>query len=281
MDKVNAKTKLVGIIGWPVDHSASPKLHNTAIVQEGINYVFVALPVKPENLKDAVIGLRALGFVGVTVTMPYKTAIIPFLDVLDESVKLVGAANNIVVKDDKIVGYNTDMIGFIKCLKRQDVSIGGKNVVIFGAGGAARAVTAAAYKENAASFTVLGRNEEKVADFVKSYSFLENFKMAGCKWDGSEAKEAIASADIIVNATSLGMDKNMGLTPPISWENAKKGAVAVDLAYNPKATQFLLDAQKAGFKIINGEGMLIEQVGEIFNLFTGIYPSLDVMYDII
>ncbi|MGQ9517734.1 MAG: shikimate dehydrogenase family protein, partial [Anaerolineae bacterium] len=139
MNNINASTRLTGIIGWPVEHSLSPVMHNAAFEALGLNWCYAAFPVPPELLGDAVQGLRALGIAGANVTIPHKEAVIPFLDVLSPAARAVGAVNTISVDGEYLLGDNTDVHGFLAALDRADVPLHGRRALVLGAGGSARA----------------------------------------------------------------------------------------------------------------------------------------------
>lgn len=278
MRSITGKTKKVGIIGWPLGHAASPRIHNAAFAALGLDFIYLYLPVAPENIAGAVAGLKTLGFDGANVTIPHKVAIMPFLDELDESAKLAGAVNTIVIKNGNSVGYNTDFSGFIQSLRLAKVDIAGKKTVIFGAGGACRAVAAAFVRHGADAVAILARDSSKAAATAGLFSSFGFAPLSGYGWDEAACLDVSAQADILVNSTPLGMSPNCDAMPPVRWDVINPAAVFVDLIYNPRVTMLLKEAMARGHKTINGEGMLIEQAAAAFMLWTGQEAPREVMY---
>lgn len=273
--EITAKTKIVGLFGWPLGHSLSPVMHNAAFAATGLDYVYLPLPVAPEFLSQAVAGIRALGFAGVNVTIPHKIAVMEYLDEIDGSAKLVGAVNTIVVADGRLIGYNTDAGGYIRSLKEAGVSIAANSAVILGAGGAARAVVAGFIEAGAASVVVAARDKSKAGNMAQL--FAATAQVNGVSWDSEEFAAALANADIVVNATPLGMYPETQKQPPIEWDLLQHSAVISDLVYNPLITSFLSEGTRRGHPVVGGEGMLIEQGAMAFELWTGSKAPTTVM----
>ncbi|MBP2663154.1 MAG: aroE [Firmicutes bacterium] len=213
---ITAKTQKVGLLGWPLGHSLSPAMHNAAFAASNLDYVYLPLPTPPELLAQAVAGLRALGFAGVNVTIPHKVAIMDYLDEIDSSAQLVGAVNTIVVKEDRLIGYNTDAGGYICSLEQDGISVTGKSVVILGAGGAARAVVAGLVGANIASITIGARDKNKADGMAQLFSGV--IPVNGVAWEDNEFAAVVSKANLVVNATSLGMHPAIASQPPIQWE---------------------------------------------------------------
>ena len=265
--EITAKTKKVGLIGWPLGHSLSPVMHNTAFAENGLDYVYLPLPTPPELLPQAVAGIRALGFTGVNVTIPHKIAVMDYLDEIDSSAKLVGAVNTIVVAEGRLIGYNTDAGGYIRSLEQAGVSVAGKSAVILGAGGAARAVVAGFIGAGAACVTVAARDKCKASRMAEL--FTATGAVNGVAWNSDECTAALAAAGIVVNATPLGMHPETQKQPPVEWDVLQSTAVISDLVYNPLVTCFLAEGALRGHTVVGGEGMLIEQGALAFELWTG------------
>lgn len=273
------KTKNVGVIGYPIEHSLSPVLQNAAIEKAELDYAYIAMPVKPEDLRDAVRGMRALGFRGINVTIPHKTEIMQYLDEIDEDAKIIGAVNTVVNTDGYLKGYNTDVIGSIDALYHHDVEIKGMHVVLFGAGGAARAIIWGLLKAGAAQVTLGVRNVPKVQPVAEYFSnFLkEGQSLKLFNWNDEGFEEFLKTADILINTTPLGMAPKVDAAPPVKWEAVKPGAFAYDIIYTPAKTRFLKDAEAHGCAILNGEEMLAGQGAAAFKLWTDVEPELSVM----
>ena len=267
---IDAKTKGLGLIGHPVEHSFSPAIHNAISKSLGLNYVYTAHDVHPEQVEQAILGLDALGYKGTNVTVPHKTAVIDALTELTEEAKLIGAVNTILFDKGKRIGYNTDCYGFAKMLDDEGVTLSGKKVLILGTGGASRAVVAACVMHNTDTIYICSREAEK------SECYLETFDKSSDtvkNWHATAYNELDEIAnnvdfDIVINCTPLGMHPNTGVTP-VNIELFKKECVLVDLIYNPAVTEFLLLGEKRGMKTVNGLGMLIHQALEAYRIWTG------------
>lgn len=263
MDKVliTGKTQLLGVIGYPVEHSLSPVMHNAAIAELGLDYIYLPLPIKPENLEVAIAGLAAMEVVGFSVTIPHKQAIMPLLSEISPIAKVIGAVNTVSRQNQGWVGTNTDIEGFIAPLQttyQQDWSQ--KTAVILGYGGAARAVVAGCEQLGLAQIHVVGRNMHKLAQFHKSWG---NSPLAAKLqihlWE--DLAKLIPQANLLVNTTPVGMYPHVNQSP-VSQEdvqNLSPGAIAYDLIYIPQPTQFLQQAQKQGAIVIDGLEMLLQQ----------------------
>ncbi len=259
-----ARTRVVGILGWPLEHSLSPRIHNAAFRRLGLDWVYVAFPVRPERLGEAISGLRGLGVVGANVTMPYKERVVTFLDRLGEKARRVGAVNTLVVRGDDLVGENTDAEGFARSLEEERVQVAGKGCLVLGAGGAARAVALALVEAGGEVWMAARRKEvgEEAATRVGA-SFLAM----------EEVPRLAPSFDVVVNATPIGWSGEPSLVP---GEGFRRGQVVVDLVYG-RETQFLTLAREAGARPIDGSGMLLHQAALAFLLWTGLEPPLDAM----
>lgn len=272
---ITAKTQKVGLLGWPLGHSLSPAMHNAAFAVHGLDYVYVPLATPPELLPQAVAGLKALGFVGVNVTIPHKVAIMDYLDEIDNSAKLVGAVNTIVVNEKRLIGYNTDADGYIRSLEQAGITVAGKSAVILGAGGAARAVAAGFVSANITSLTIAARDRNK-ADMIASL-VAGTIPVKGTAWDSQAVVAALSTADIVVNATPLGMYPAIASQPPLLWDLLQQSAAVSDLVYNPLVTHFMAEGTRRGHTVVGGEGMLIEQGALAFELWTGCRAPREIM----
>lgn len=238
---INAKTKVIGLIGHPVEHSFSPIMHNAAFKDKGLNYVYVAFDVLPENLKYVIDGAKALGIVGFNVTIPHKIEIMKYLDEIDKDAQLIGAVNTIKIEDGKAIGYNTDGIGARMALEEEIGRVKDKNIVIYGAGGAARAVAFELAKDN--NIIIANRTVEKAEALAKEIAeklnkkFGEEVKFSGLDVD-------LDGVDIIINATPIGMYPNIDVEPIVKAEKLREDMVVMDLIYNPLETVLLKEAKK-------------------------------------
>ena len=269
------KTKNLAVIGSPIEHSLSPAMQNAAIRAAGLDYAYVALPVLPERLEDGVRGLRALGFRGFNVTIPHKSAILPLLDEVDEAARVVGAVNTVVQEAGKLKGFNTDVDGFCGALIAHGCSLRGKHVVLFGAGGAARAALYGLFRAGAAKVTLGVRDAEKARPLAQAFGRYGEVCVFG--WHDGAFAEAVADAAIIVNTTPLGMAPRMDEMPPVPWDAVRAGAFFYDIIYTPRQTKFLQQAAAHGCPTLNGEAMLVGQGAAAFALWTGRQADVSVM----
>lgn len=272
---ISGKTKICAIIGSPVEHSMSPAMHNAAFKKLGLDFAYVPFQVLPENLNDAVAGLRALNVVGFNVTIPHKIAIIPLLDSIDPLAQKIGAVNTVVNNHDKLTGYNTDAEGFYRALLQNGVTPHGKNIALLGAGGASRAI-ACILAEKGARLTILNRREhldkaEAIAALIK-----KGFGVAVEVLALDNLTAALRNIDILINASSVGMspDSERSIVPA---ELLSGIPAVVDIVYNPLPTRLLKDAASAGAKTIDGLDMLVWQGALAFKMWTGQEAPLDVM----
>lgn len=273
MNGVSGKTKNLGVIGWPIAHSLSPAMQTAAIRAAGIDYSYIAMPVRSEALPAAVEGLCSLGFRGFNVTIPHKSAVIGLLDAVDEDARRIGAVNTVVNENGQLSGHNTDVTGFLHGLSRQGVTVRGKRAVLFGAGGAARAVIWGLLREGASSVAVGVRNAAKAREALSDFAGdVEIFP-----WDDSGFAGMLASADILVNTTPLGMTPRTEEAPPVDWAHVREEAFVYDIIYTPGCTRFLREAKEHGHRVTNGVAMLVGQGAEALSLWTGVRPDEGVM----
>lgn len=276
---IDGKTKVFGIIGYPIKHTFSPYMHNLAFKALNINAAYVPFEVSPDRLKDAVCGLIALGVGGVNVTIPHKEAIMPFLDELSPEAKGIGAVNTVLLREGKSKGYNTDAGGFLSSLiEDTDVRPYNKSALVFGAGGAAKAIAYVLTREGIKSITFV----DIVIQKAKELALKIRRDFPGCSARSipflkSRIDEEALNSDILVNASPVGMKK---ADPCIVSPSALHKDLAVyDLIYNPTETRLLKEAKKRGLKASNGIGMLLRQGALSFELFTGRRAPISVMRD--
>ncbi len=273
--EISGKTKICGLIGDPVEHTMSPAMHNAAYKKMGLDYIYLPFRVKPEQLAQAVDGLRALNVRGFNVTIPHKVSVIPLLDGLDPLAEKIGAVNTVVNNDGELRGYNTDSAGFLKALLENGIEPEGKKVVVLGAGGASRAITYV-LAEKGAHLTVLNRQLE--LDWAEDIARLIHKDL------GREVKvmelghlaEALEGADILVNATSVGMSPAVEESP-VPAPLLRPGLVVFDIVYNPIVTRLLREAGLAGARTIGGVDMLAWQGALAFEKWTGQTAPVDLM----
>lgn len=269
------RSRLVGLMGYPVGHSASPAMHQAAFRARGLDWLYVLLEVPPDLVGDAVRGLRALGFVGANVTIPHKQAAAACADRLAPEAQRVGAVNTLRVEGRAVVGYNTDVAGFARAVAGAGVSLQGACVVVLGAGGAARAAVAACREAGADRVVVAARRPEAAGEVAARFDGVQTAPLAA-----PSLRPWLAAADLVVNATPLGMagvgrgGELVALAPP---EALRPHAAVLDMVYRPLWTPWLQAARQAGRLAITGASMLLYQGAAAFELWTGLPAPLGVM----
>ena len=272
---IKVATKNLGIIGYPIGHTLSPVMQMAAIKTADLDYSYIAIPVQAGRLIPAVEGLRSLDFRGWNVTIPLKSIITNTLDSLDADAKMIGAVNTVVNDGGMLTGYNTDVTGFVKALSEVDFMPDECNAVVLGAGGAARAIIWGLCKRNAGHIAIGVRNPAKYKSIIEDFEVFDDVEIFN--WESDEFKEQIEQADILINATPLGMTPNVDEMPPVDISLLPEGALVYDAIYTPSKTKFLAKAEELGYPILNGMTMLLYQGVEAFRLFTGVEPDEEVM----
>jgi shikimate dehydrogenase len=275
---ITGSTSLVGVMGWPIEHSLSPAMHNAAFANLGLEWVYLPLPVEPGEVVQALKGLAALNFVGSNVTVPHKQAVMRYMDELTEAAQITGAVNTIHIQDGKFIGANTDPVGFLNSLREGGCRPKGLRVAVLGAGGAARAVVYALAKAEADSVIVFNRTAERAAFLVDDLAEAFPDSRLGFEALTEEALMAMGDhIDLVINTTSAGMYPHVDTCPWPEGVSVPGNAVFYDLVYNPLETVFLARARAAGATAIDGLGMLVHQGALSFEQWTGRQPSVKVM----
>jgi len=274
---ISGTTRVYGVIGDPIEHTMSPVMHNAAFKELGLDYLYVPLRVKKEELGKAVESMRALNIRGVNVTLPHKVAIIPFLDELDPLAKKIGAVNTIVNDGGVLTGYNTDATGFLQALLEKGVESEGKKVVILGAGGAARAISFI-LAERGGHLVILNRLLELdwAEELAQRVSKVSKKEVKALELNEKNLEVVLEGADILINATSVGMSPDINKTP-VPARLLKPGLIVFDIVYNPIQTRLLKEAEAAGAQTIGGLDMLVWQGAIAFEKWTGQKAPLDLM----
>ena len=275
--KVTGKTAVYGIFGYPVKHSLSPLMQNAAFSEKAIDAVYVPFEVPPENLKEAVEGVRALGVRGLNVTVPHKERIVEHLDYLSDEAELLGAVNTVKNENGELTGYNTDAEGFLRSLLEEGVELEGKRALMFGAGGAARAVGYALLKGGVKFLNIVNRNFSRGKEVGELLGKLGNVLVYPLK--ESTVEVLLEDVDLIVNTTSLGMKPD----DPHLFDYSKipSGVTVVDIIYNPPETPLLKAAREKGCKTVNGLGMLVHQGAVAFEIWTGEKAPVETMREVL
>jgi shikimate dehydrogenase len=272
-----SSSRRVGILGWPVEHSLSPAIHNAAFGALDLPWEYVLLPTPPSGLARAVRRLKEVGWGGANVTIPHKESIVRYLDQLSPEAGVIGAVNTVVARDGRCTGYNTDVAGFTRVLGDQGLQPRGKRVLVLGAGGAARAVVYALVQAGS-EVVICNRTQERAEALVASFSRDAVPSLLVVRpLSNSVLEEEIGRCQLLVNTTSVGMTPNDWLSPWPEDVPMPPGIVVFDLVYAPVETRLLRQAKVAGAQSIDGLQMLINQGMESFRLWTGMLPSKEVM----
>ena len=272
---ISGMTRVCGVIADPIGHTVSPAMHNAAFEEMGIDYLYVPFRVKKEGVGEAIAGMRALNIRGLNVTIPHKVAVIPFLDELDDLAQRIGAVNTIVNDNGVLRGYNTDATGFLQALLERGIEPRGKNVVILGAGGASRAISLI-LAERGSNLIILNRTLDKAKECAYRISEIYQREAKALKLDRENLARGLSKADILVNATSVGMTPNVDETP-LSFDLFKPSLIVFDIVYNPIKTRLLREAETAGAETISGLDMLVWQGALAFEKWTGLKAPVKLM----
>ncbi|RBQ24636.1 Shikimate dehydrogenase (NADP(+)) [Candidatus Methanobinarius endosymbioticus] len=287
-------TKVIGVIGDPIEHSFSPMMFNAAFKAKNMDYIYVPFKVEKHELKEAITGAKAFNIKGLNVTIPHKQKVINELDKFDVMANLIGAVNTLNFKDGKSKGYNTDCIGAIKAIE-EVCNLKNKNVVIVGAGGAARAIAFQLAIEEVNNLTMVNRSAKKAESLVYdiktllSADFADHSKLDDITIDFThidlnfehggldDLPNALKDADILIDTTPIGMHLNVEDIPVATKEIMHSDLIVNDIVYNPIETCLLKEAKKVNATCVSGIKMLLYQGAENFKIWTGEEAPLDVM----
>lgn len=278
---IEGDTRVVGVMGWPIAHTLSPPMHNAAYAAGGQNLVYVPFPVHPDRVAEAVRGLRALGMLGANVTIPHKQAVAARMDELTPEARACGAVNTIEVRDDgRLVGHSTDGFGFIKSLEVDGGFFAKDRIAtLIGAGGVGRAMAVALVRAGVRLITILNRTESRRVELAQLLEGLEGahpeLVVAHAAPGTDAAVEAVLAADIVANATSLGMKPDD--PPPVDPGAIHPHQFVYDTIYVPAETRLLREARARGAQTLGGLGMLAYQGARAIEIWTGQWPDADLM----
>ncbi len=272
---ISGTTRIYGIIGNPVTHTLSPLLHNTAFREMGLNCIYLPFQVNNTELSAAIKGIRAMKIHGFNVTMPHKLTIIPLIDRLDPLAMKIGAVNTIVNNEGKLTGYNTDAAGFTRALLDNGVDPRGKKVVVFGAGGVSRAICFA-LAEQKCEIVIVNRTIDKARKLANIVSIVSSQRVKSFNISEGTLDKPLYEADIIVNATSVGMGETIGKSVAAAGL-LHSSMVVFDTIYHPIETQLIKDAKKIGAQVIGGLDMLLWQGAIAFKMWTGLNAPFELM----
>lgn len=278
--KIDGYTRLAAVVANPIKHSISPFIHNSAFEATNTNGVYLAWEVDATELAETVANIRRYQMYGINLSMPYKEQVIPYLDQLSEEACLIGAVNTVVNREGTLIGYNTDGKGFFKSLPSFKISK--KRLVLLGAGGAAKAILAQAILDGVSQISVFVRSSsmEKTRPYLEKIQNATGFRVdLFALEDRQDLQDSITHADLLVNATSVGMD---GTSQPIPSSIVLPDKLLVaDVIYQPFETPFLKWARNQGNQSINGLGMLLYQAAEAFELWTGKEMPTDQIWELL
>lgn len=274
---ISGKTKIVGIFGYPIGHTLSPLMHNYVFSYLGLDYIYLPFTVKENELKNAVLSLRALNIVGVNVTVPHKEKVIKYLDEISDEVKKIGAVNTIKNESGKLKGYNTDKFGFVQSLLSAKVKLENKKIIVLGSGGASRAVCFGLLEYNVKEIIITDVIEEK-ARILKRHlkKFYPDKNIQAIRHEEEIVFKKVEEADILVNATPVGMSPNVNVSP-LKKIPPGNSLVVYDLVYNPLKTKLLQMAREAKQTTISGIEMLIYQGKNAFEIWTNTSAPINIM----
>lgn len=274
--KITGETKVIGIFGYPVRHSLSPLMQNAALVDLGLNYIYLPFEVRPEQLETAIKGIRALGISGVNLTIPHKEKVIPFLDEVTEEASLIGSVNTIENKKGKLIGYNTDSMGYIRSL-REDGGFEprGKNILVIGAGGAARGIIAGLSMNDVSVIFIANRTVEKGKALAEEFkNKFRQINFSALPLSSLKDPKILSQVDLVVNATSMGLEEG---APDVEFSLTPPHTLVSDIIYKPAVTPFLKKARDARLKTLGGLGMLVYQGAISLEIWTSQKAKVEVM----
>jgi shikimate dehydrogenase len=263
---ISGKAKVAGVMGWPVSHSLSPRLHNYWLDYYKIDGMYIPLPVDPKDIGDVVKMLPKIGLRGFNLTLPHKELVIPYLDYVDDDAKAIGAVNTVLIASDgTLQGMNTDAYGFIRNIQPH-IGTHKNKAVVLGAGGASKAVCYALIKEGYKQVVLANRTTDKAEALARQFG--TTIRVA--EWQ--ERDSLLADADLLVNTTSLGMEGQPSLE--LSLEKLPVTAVVTDIVYTPLVTPLLRTARDRGHTVVDGLGMLIHQAIPAFRTWFALKPEI-------
>lgn len=293
---ITGHTKIVGVIGSPINHSRSPQMHNAAFSKAGLDFVYVPFHVSTDAIDQAIKGFRSINVIGINVTLPHKQSVIPFLTSISREADLIGAVNTLSFLNDGIHGENTDAPGFLRAMNDDNIPIPkGKDVVVLGAGGSARAIIVALSLAGVKSITVVNRTISKAVSLAEELSAKMKKKnvensldevvynnngtidtvITGIGFDNIHLPDTINTCAMLVNTTSAGMDESLPLLINPDWLRVE--TIVYDIVYTPPITKLLKAANAKGCSTIEGIGMLVHQGAIAFERWTGVKPCVNTM----
>ena len=277
MQSIDAKTRVCAVFGHPVGHSLSPEIHNAAFTALELPMVYVAHDVRPGQIAAALGGVRAMGYRGLSITIPHKAEAMEAVDWVDETARVIGCINTVVNDDGRLLGYNSDGLGALGALRSAGADPQGKNAVVLGSGGAARAIAVTLAREAPpARMTILGVVPEELASLVDDVRQKGDTTVVGDEMSDRSIEEALAEAHVLLHCSPVGMHPNEGKSL-VRAELFQVEQTVFDAVYNPRRTRLLADAAAAGCRTVEGIEMFLGQALVQFELWTGRPAPKDVM----
>lgn len=274
------RSELVGCFGNPIDENPTGVLEEAAFAAKGLDWRYLTVLVKEEDLQRAIEGVRAFNMRGVNLTIPHKVAVVKYLDELSQAASIIGAVNMVVNENGRLLGDNTDGKGWLTSLKNENISVKGKHVTILGAGGAARAISVESALAGASKITIANIDRAQGEELVKLINERTNAKAEFVFWD-EKPFEVPQDTDIFANATSVGLYPNVDQMPNVNYDSVKANMVVTDVIFNDPNSLFLQQAQARGAKTINGLGMLVNQGALNFTRWTGVEAPVELMESVL
>lgn len=273
----NYRSELVGAFGCPIDENPTGVMEEAAFAAKGLDYRYLTIEVKPEGLEAAMNAVKAFNMKGINLTIPHKVEVLKYLDELSPAAEIIGAVNMVVNRDGHLWGDNTDGKGFLLSLGAEGVDVAGKDVMILGAGGAARAISVECALAGAKKVTIANTKRERGETLCALIRERTEAESQFVLWD--RPVQVPADTDILVNATSVGLYPDIHDKPDIDYDTIPAGIVVSDVIFNDPNSLFLKEAEQRGCKTVNGLGMLVNQGALNFQLWTGVEAPADVMME--
>lgn len=281
-NRIQGTTQLTGLLGYPIKHSRSPHMHNSAFGKLGLDYAYLAFDIKEGFLEEGLNSMKTLNAKGFNITMPHKEKVIDYLDEISDDAKIIGSVNTVLNDNGKWIGYNTDGRGLVKALEAAHVEFMGKKIVMIGAGGAGKAIAVQLAFEGAKEVVIMNRtlsNAEKVMKKINEN--IHTSKARALPLDESVLKKELKDATIFINCTPIGMKDTMDQSLIIDKNTLHKDLFVVDIIYDPLKTKLLSMAEEVGCKTMNGIGMMIYQGALAFKIWTNADMPIDYIDEVL
>jgi shikimate dehydrogenase len=269
MTRIDAQFKVCALLGFPAHHSMGPAIHNTAFEELALPFVYVAHDVTPADLPSAMAGVRALGYRGLSITMPHKVAALDLVDEVDATARAIGCINTVVNQEGRLIGYNSDGQGALDALARAGIATRGRSILVLGSGGAARAIAMTmALRGQPSELALVGVVADELARLAHDISEQTNVKPTAVMLEERALATAVGRADVVMHCTPLGMTPDIEKTL-VPRELLRSEQSVFDAVYNPRRTRLLREASAVGCRVVEGMEMFLGQAMVQFELWTG------------